>query len=210
MIELTEQQRQELNEDVPRAIDDFTTAIRLDPRYHDAYYNRALALRRSGNPDAAIRDYTEAIRLDPNDPDPFLGRSNALADKHDFAAALLDNEHAIQMRPGWPLAYFDRASLLLALERVAPRQAAEEDQQQRDGQDYRPEVEDRPDEQREGDDNESRYSLFGWSQPKSLSEAIQSGAPALFQPMNALSVFSLRLLPRPNQDGMIMAGISES
>ena len=57
----------------------------------------------------------------------------------------------------------------------------------------------------EGDDNESRYSLFGWSQPKSLSEAIQSGAPALFQPMNALSVFSLRLLPRPNQDRMIMA-----
>ncbi len=54
----------------------------------------------------------------------------------------------------------------------------------------------------EGDDNESRYSLFGWSQPKSLSEAIQSGAPALFQPMNALSVFSL---PRPNQDRMIMA-----
>ena len=58
----------------------------------------------------------------------------------------------------------------------------------------------------EGDDNESRYSLFGWSQPKSLSEAIQSGAPALFQPMNAFeSVFSLRLLPRPNQDRTIMA-----
>ena len=44
---------------------DYTEAIRLDPQYATAYYNRGNVQVGQGNLMAAISDYSEAIRLDP-------------------------------------------------------------------------------------------------------------------------------------------------
>ena len=51
--------------DYDKAIDDFTDAIRIDPKYATAYYNRGLVWKAKGDNDKAMADYDEAIRLDP-------------------------------------------------------------------------------------------------------------------------------------------------
>ena len=62
----------DLDLDFDRAIGDFTEAIRLDPKYQDAYIGRGLALwfkiedrKAVNNQDKAIEDMSAAIRLDP-------------------------------------------------------------------------------------------------------------------------------------------------
>lgn len=54
--------------DYDRAIRDFTEAIRLNPQYAIAYYNRGLSYFRSGNYRRAIADYEEALQIDPDHP----------------------------------------------------------------------------------------------------------------------------------------------
>jgi tetratricopeptide (TPR) repeat protein len=51
--------------DHARAIEDFTEAIRLDPKLARAYYNRALAHLERGDEDAALADREQALQLDP-------------------------------------------------------------------------------------------------------------------------------------------------
>ena len=61
------------------AISDYTDAIRLNPDYAKAYYNRALihAYAEKGDLDNAIRDYTEVIRLNPDDAKAYYNRGVA-------------------------------------------------------------------------------------------------------------------------------------
>jgi len=49
-----------------KAIADYAEAIRLNPEYAEAYYNRGLVYGRDkGQFDNAFTDFTEAIRLNP-------------------------------------------------------------------------------------------------------------------------------------------------
>src|SRR5262249_60548282 len=52
--------------DLDRAIADYHEAIRLDPKYADAYYGRGLTYRKKGDLDRAIADYSEPIRPGPD------------------------------------------------------------------------------------------------------------------------------------------------
>ena len=47
------------------AIKAYDEAIRLDPKYADAWNNKGTALNNQGKYDEAIKAYDEAIRLDP-------------------------------------------------------------------------------------------------------------------------------------------------
>jgi len=49
-----------------RAIADFDQAIRLNPRYAAAFYNRALVHLDAGDKELAIADYRQALTLNPN------------------------------------------------------------------------------------------------------------------------------------------------
>ena len=49
--------------DHPKAIEDFTEAIRLDPKYATAYYSRGLGWKEKKENDKAIAEYNEAIKL---------------------------------------------------------------------------------------------------------------------------------------------------
>ena len=51
--------------DFDTAITGYTEAIRLNPKYSEAYYKRGLAYGEKGETDKVIADLTDAIRLDP-------------------------------------------------------------------------------------------------------------------------------------------------
>jgi tetratricopeptide (TPR) repeat protein len=60
-----------------KAIEYLSNAIKLQPDYPQAYYNRGNAYYGLGQYQRAIKDYTVAIRLKPNDIDAYYNRGNA-------------------------------------------------------------------------------------------------------------------------------------
>jgi tetratricopeptide (TPR) repeat protein len=87
-----------------KAISDFTEAIRLDPNYAAAYYNRGLAYYFNsswGTFDKAISDHSEAIRLDPNSCIPYSSRGIAYTEqgKSNKAEADLATAKRLVARP---------------------------------------------------------------------------------------------------------------
>jgi tetratricopeptide (TPR) repeat protein len=82
-----------------RAILDLDQAIRLDPRYVDAYNDRGRAYFAKHDYDRAIAEWTEAIRIDPNFTIGFRNRSLGLLDKKQYDQAIADLDIAIKQDP---------------------------------------------------------------------------------------------------------------
>ncbi|HEX3681179.1 MAG TPA: tetratricopeptide repeat protein [Bryobacteraceae bacterium] len=77
----------------------FSEAIRLQPDYAKAFYNRGLARYAKGDLDGAIKDYNEAIRLKPDYAFAFNNCGVARAAKGDLDGALQDYNEAIRLNP---------------------------------------------------------------------------------------------------------------
>ena len=87
------------------AIAEYSTAIRLNPRYADAYFRRGDAYDEKRDYDRAIVDYTEAIRLNPRYTDAYLYRGITYAHKKDYDRAIADYTQAIRLEPNYAMAY---------------------------------------------------------------------------------------------------------
>ena len=85
-----------------KAIADYSEAIRLSPKYIQAYYNRGISYRKKGEFDKAIADYTEAIRLDPKEPDAYFNRGGAYEKKGDMEKAIADFDESCRLNPSRP------------------------------------------------------------------------------------------------------------
>ena len=59
--------------DFDAAIVAFTEAIRLDPKFAEAYYERGNVYYNTGERDKAIADFTDAIRLNPKHSEAYCG-----------------------------------------------------------------------------------------------------------------------------------------
>src|SRR5262249_24985204 len=59
----------------------YEEAIKLQPNYADAYYNRGNVLFAKGRVDEAIADWETALQIQPNDADAHTGLGNALLRK---------------------------------------------------------------------------------------------------------------------------------
>src|SRR5213596_2339758 len=66
----------------------YEEALRLQPYYADAYYNRGNVLFAKGRIDEAIADWEKALELQPNDADSHTGLGNALLVKASFGKAM--------------------------------------------------------------------------------------------------------------------------
>jgi tetratricopeptide (TPR) repeat protein len=93
----------------------YTEAIRLEPDFTDAYYNRGLAHRAKGDLDGAMADYTGAVRLKPDDAEAYNNRGNARRQKGDLDGAVADYAERSVSSPIMP-----RPTATGAL-RIAPR-----------------------------------------------------------------------------------------
>ena len=76
-----------------------TEAIRLQPDFAEAFYNRGLARYNKGDLDDALKDYNEAIRLQPDYALAFNNRGLARYNKGDLNGAIKDYNEAIRLQP---------------------------------------------------------------------------------------------------------------
>lgn len=99
--------------DTQAAILCLNSAIRLDPKYVDAYIARASILEKNGNLQSALIDYTHALNIKPYDK-LFYNRGVIELALKAFAEAARDFTSAIELNPQFARAYSDRGIAFLA------------------------------------------------------------------------------------------------
>jgi tetratricopeptide (TPR) repeat protein len=82
-----------------KAIEYWTNAIKLNPKYDDAYNNRGVAYGKKGLYNEAIEDYTKAIELNPKDADAYNNRGLAYKKKGLHSEAIENYTKAIKINP---------------------------------------------------------------------------------------------------------------
>jgi tetratricopeptide (TPR) repeat protein len=90
----------------------FTEAIRLNPEYALAYYNRGVVRKDQGDLEGAMQDWSEAIRLNPEDAAAFNNRGAARYQRDEVEGALRDFHEAMRLDPDFPNAYYWRGLTL--------------------------------------------------------------------------------------------------
>jgi tetratricopeptide (TPR) repeat protein len=94
------------------AVEEFTSAIELDPEYYFAYYNRALVYYQSGELESSLADYSKAIELHPGNAYWTFERGFLHLELGDRAKAIIDLERSLEL--GLPPDYRQRAEEALA------------------------------------------------------------------------------------------------
>lgn len=94
--------------DYRRALEDFNTAISLDPGYAMPYNNRGLVYRDAGDYARALSDFSTSISLDPRNAVAFINRADTYKDLRDYQKALADYDAAISIDPGNSFFYNQR------------------------------------------------------------------------------------------------------
>lgn len=87
------------NEEYDDAIEDYTSAIELNPGFAEAYVQRGNVLTEIGEFDRAVADFDAALRLDPQDVLAHELRGNAYFGALDIEAAMNDYDLVIRMQP---------------------------------------------------------------------------------------------------------------
>lgn len=93
---------------LPKAVADFSDAIRLDPLNAEARFQRATALLDLGKDEESVADYTALFRLDPTDAEAWNNRGVAYARLEQLDRAIADWTRAIAIKPHYAEAYSSR------------------------------------------------------------------------------------------------------
>jgi tetratricopeptide (TPR) repeat protein len=92
-----------------KALENFGQAIRLDPKYAEAYFRRGTLRSNFGQKQKAIEDFDQAIRLNPKYAEAYNNRGIARAGLKDLKGAIADYDQAIRLDPKLaPAAYLNR------------------------------------------------------------------------------------------------------
>ena len=98
------------------AISDYNEAIRINPNYADAYYNRGVVYSDRGEDDRAIFDYNEAIRINPNHADAYYNRGDYYRQRGNLERAIHDFRKAADLY--WQQGSTDAIRYKKALENI--------------------------------------------------------------------------------------------
>ena len=94
-----------------KAIDDYTQAIQINPKFDKAYIGRGLSYYVKGEDDKAIADYNQAVQINPKNDLAYAGRGRAYADNGEDDKAIADYNRAVQINPKNDLAYKSRGDV---------------------------------------------------------------------------------------------------
>lgn len=89
------------------AIESYTQAVTIDPKFADAYHLRGKAFAGLKDLRRSISDHTKAIRIDPKFVDALTDRGILLRSSSNFDGAIRDFSLVIKLTKG-PVAYFQR------------------------------------------------------------------------------------------------------
>ena len=92
-----------------------TEAIRLQPHFAEAFYNRGLARKGKGDLDGALADFDEAVRLQPDFAEAFDSRGDVRRAQGDLDGALSDYDEALRLKPDYAPALSNRELVLKAI-----------------------------------------------------------------------------------------------
>ncbi len=90
------------------ALQDYTRAIALNPKFESVYANRGHLLDEMGDIKSAFADYKKAIEVNPKAPTPYNNRGWAFFVMGDTKAAIKDFDKAIALKPDYAEAYNNR------------------------------------------------------------------------------------------------------
>lgn len=97
------------------AIDDYTKAIEVGPRYAEAYYNRGTVYLSLGNYQQAITDLTKAIDLNQYYIDAYSNRGVAFGHLGNPEQAMIDFTKVIELNPQDAEAFYSRGFAIASL-----------------------------------------------------------------------------------------------
>jgi tetratricopeptide (TPR) repeat protein len=86
-----------LKGDLDRAIQDYSQAIRINPKSAMIQNNRGVAYDKKGDYDRALADYDQAIRLEPSH-EAYFNRGNAHLGRSQYDRAIDDYNAALQLK----------------------------------------------------------------------------------------------------------------
>ena len=93
------------------AIKDYSKAIKANPQYRDAYYNRASCEAALKDYEAAFADYTKTIEIDPKYAKAYFGRANVYINQDKHQEALPDLDKTIELDYKLPNALTTRGQI---------------------------------------------------------------------------------------------------
>lgn len=102
-----------------RAIELYTRAIKLDPKYFDAYNNRSAVFSALGRLDEALSDCSKVIELNPDYMPAYANRGRIFQSKNQHDKAVEDFKKAIELDPKYNINYISLAVSQLALKDYA-------------------------------------------------------------------------------------------
>ena len=98
-----------LKKDMPKeAIKEYTKAIRLNPEFAEAYFNRGIAKVKLHRSKEAIYDFDEVIRLKPDYASAYFERGVEKTFVNRLEEGINDLDEAIRLKPDYAKAYFYR------------------------------------------------------------------------------------------------------
>src|SRR4029077_17328758 len=89
-------------ENLPKAVTDYSNAIRLEPKEPGGFCARGEIRRKRCELDLAIADFTEAIKLNPKMKEALYDRGEAWLEKKEYDRAIADLTEAIKIDPTQP------------------------------------------------------------------------------------------------------------
>ena len=99
------------------ALEDYATAIGLQPDFLQAHYNRGIVLNTMGRYEGAVRAFDDVVALSPDISNAYLNRGVARDELDDTAGAIADYEQALHRNPDNADARFNRARVYYRLGR---------------------------------------------------------------------------------------------
>jgi hypothetical protein len=92
------------------AINHYSRAIELNPRYRRAYYNRALSYQTLKDMAHAERDYLEALTIEPDNAKTHHNLGIVWLEQQRYTEALEALNRAIKIDPDYAIAYLNRSA----------------------------------------------------------------------------------------------------